>query len=469
MIKAACHVPGNTASTDSVMQVQRWLRRCSLTHKNCGNVDGNVPLPTRLIDVKSGLRLVNTKGMHGRYICLSHCWGTPATMTGTQTYKLTQGILERCTKSIDLNQLPRTFTDAIVFTRKLGLRYLWIDSLCIIQDDQDDWRHEASLMANIYENAYLTLGATVSSSDAGGLFRSNLPIHDPIELHGRTRKGENFTAFVRQQLPHQLTLEPLFQRAWILQERYLSPRFLHFAANELVWECKDGMDCECNANKLLESMESDPIGYCNAFKSYYIEAFTAPPYRVEVIWRDIVSNYSKLALSKGEDTLPALSGLAKRFSSLRSGDRYLAGLWYNSFAEDLVWWFLPSMLLKEKNRLRPRPIQWRAPTWSWASIDSAVSTRGTANEYDVNERSKRSKNPCIDVLAVHCVPAGNDVTGELSSGYAILKGPMMAGNFRFRPEQYEKHFISKGGVETRIWPDYSFDVLFGDYITLTED
>ncbi|KAJ8113251.1 hypothetical protein OPT61_g4575 [Boeremia exigua] len=456
MIRTACHIPGNTASTISVLQVQRWLSRCNSSHKNCGTIGSDVSLPTRLIDVESGLRLVETRGMHGRYVCLSHCWGSQATNTTDQTFKVTRGSLNSCITGIDFNILPRTFTDAITFTRKLGLKYLWIDSLCIIQDDENDWRHEAGLMASIYENATLTLGATASTSDAGGLFRSNSPIHDPVSLHGKTHKGKDYIVFARQQLPHYLHDEPLFQRAWIFQERYLSPRFLHFGSNELIWECREGMDCECNENEQLGSKESDSVGYYNAHKSYYIKAFTATPFKVQVYWRDIVDAYTGLALSHAKDTLPALSGLAKKFIGLRTGDEYLAGLWYNSFAEDLVWAVGLLSSSKQKSGLRSRPKQWRAPTWSWASVDSAVRTRGAA--YYHGEDHKSSHISCIDVLAVHCVPAGDDITGELLSGYAILKGPIMAGYFRFRPQQYRTHFMAKGGVEAEFNPDYRFDV-----------
>lgn len=164
MIRTACHVPGDTASVLSVLQVQRWLRRCSATHSKYGSIGLDVSLPTRLIDVEFGLRLVETKGMHNRYVSLSHCWGDRDSTTAKRTFKITRENLSSSLENIDFTSLPRTFIDAIIFTRKLGLKYLWIDSLCIIQDDQDDWRHEASLMANIYENAVLTLGATASAS-----------------------------------------------------------------------------------------------------------------------------------------------------------------------------------------------------------------------------------------------------------------------------------------------------------------
>ena len=393
--------------------------------------------------------------MHNRYVCLSHCWGNQDSTTAKQTFKTTRENLSSSLENIDFTSLPRTFTDAIIFTRKLGLKYLWIDSLCIIQDDEDDWRHEASLMANIYENAVLTLGATASASDAEGLFRSSSSIHDPIELRGKTSKGKRYIVYARRQLPHWMHDEPLFKRGWIFQERYLSPRFLHFASNELIWECKEGMDCECNENKLLETTKHDPVGYFNAFKSYYLEAYTASPYRVQVAWRDMVHAYTELNLSHAKDTLPALSGITKKFIGLRPEDIYLAGLWEFSFVQDLLW-HAGSFGISEKKDLRPRPEKWRAPTWSWASVDSAVMTRGASHNHGNDDGPGMTS--CIDVLAVNCIPAGDDITGELSSGYAVLRGSIMAGYFRFKPHRYESHCIAKGGYETKFSPDYRFDV-----------
>ncbi|KAJ4993159.1 hypothetical protein SVAN01_01511 [Stagonosporopsis vannaccii] len=452
MIKTAFHLPGDTASVSSVLQAKRWLRRCSATHANCGSVDLDVPLPTRLIHVEFGLRrlrLVETKGMRGRYACLSHCWGDQGSTMANQTSKTTRMNRSSNLENIDFTSLPRTFIDAVVFTKKLGLKYLWIDSLCIVQDDQDDWRHEASLMASIYENAVVTLGATASASSAEGLFRSSSSIHEPIELRGKTAKGKGYVLYGRSRLNHWLHDTSLFKRGWILQERFLSPRFLHFASNELIWECRHGMDCECSGQKLSETTESNPVGYFNAYKSNYLGAFTASPFRVQVAWRDVVNTYSQLNLSHAKDKLPALSGIAKKFTGIRPGDRYLAGLWESSFVEDLLW----RSISTGKKGLQPRPDKWRAPTWSWASVDSAVGTRGY--EYNHGNDHGSSLVPCIDVLAVNCVPAGEDITGELSSGYVVLRGWIMAARLRMHDGSY---CIGKGACTTEFFPDYQFDV-----------
>ncbi|KAF2272450.1 HET-domain-containing protein [Westerdykella ornata] len=457
MIRTACHLPGDSASDLSVVQVQRWLRRCSAAHRKCGSVDLDVPLPTRLIDVGSGLRLVETKGMRGRYVCLSHCWGDHTSTSAHQAFKTTRKNLDANLEKIEFTSLPKTYREAITFTRKLELRYIWIDSLCIIQDDEDDWRHEASLMANVYENAVLTLGATASASNTEGLFRVGSSTHRPIELRGETSNGEKYTVYARRALDHWIRDQPLFQRAWIFQERYLSPRFLHFTSNELIWECKECIDCECNQNTLLGAPKSNLVSYYNDPKSSYPDAFTASPYRVQVAWRDVVSAYTKLNLSYARDTLPAVSGIAKKFMGIRPGDRYLAGLWESSFVQDLLWNVI-SIGGTEKERIRPRPEKWRAPTWSWASVDSAVTSKGTLQSLvDIDEPGT---SPCVEVVAVDCTPAGHDITGELSSAHAILRGWIMAGyiSLKLTPNNYWQHYMTNRGDEARFFPNYRFDV-----------
>jgi hypothetical protein len=214
------------------------------------------------------------------------------------------------------------------------------------------------------------------------------------------------------------------------------------------------MDCECNSQKTLPVTKSNSIGYGNAFKSYYLEAFTASSHRVQVLWRDVVSSYDELTLTYLKDTLPALSGIAKRFMTLRPGDRYLAGLWEQSYAEDLIWRTGSSQ--GQGDGILPRPQTWRAPTWSWASVDSTTSSRGSS--WNRQEYDQPRWLYCIDVLAAQCIPAGDDITGELSDGFAVIRGAMMAGHFMDTPHKWERYHIARDGREATFWPDYVFDV-----------
>lgn len=215
------------------------------------------------------------------------------------------------------------------------------------------------------------------------------------------------------------------------------------------------MDCECSEKKLLDAQRENHIDYFNMIKHCYLGAFTASPFRVQVAWRDVVQFYTELSLSYSKDTLPALSGITKKFIELRPGDRYLAGLWERSFVQDLIW-SPTSYSHSQKSGIHPRPEKWRAPTWSWASVDSSISTWGVTDEWDNKDKSRM--DPFVEVLAVDCVAAGDDITGELSSGYAILRGSILAGHFGYRPQTYGSHWMTSDEYETSFRPDYTFDV-----------
>jgi hypothetical protein len=186
-----------------------------------------------------------------KYVCLSHCWGRAYHITTTSST-----IRDR-KAGIGWNELAKTFQDAITFTRRLGIRYLWIDSLCIVQDNSNDWSVQASKMPSICENAYVTLAATFSSSSAGGCFSQADSEFIARDFTVEDRSGKSHQIFVRRHLPHWLMADPrrpneldqdfpLLQRAWVIQERLQSPRILHFGRHELMWECMEATACECS-------------------------------------------------------------------------------------------------------------------------------------------------------------------------------------------------------------------------------
>lgn len=172
-------LPGDTASDHSFSTAQSWIQDCVANHKLCGP-DEPSPLPTRILhlgettnETAEGngddlqIRLIEpSSDQRERYISLSHSWGCE------QPLITTTATLEQHKTGIPLSQLPATFRDAVLICRKLGIHYLWIDSLCIIQDSDVDWQQEASRMASVYRNSYLTVYATASSSPSSGIFRS---------------------------------------------------------------------------------------------------------------------------------------------------------------------------------------------------------------------------------------------------------------------------------------------------------
>jgi Heterokaryon incompatibility protein (HET) len=144
-----------------------WLKICSETHGlRCTLIESM--LPTRVIDVDEPdsplCKLYCTDSEPGEWLTLSHCWGGKIPMTTTL-----QSLQSR-RNGIIMAEMPQTFQDAVVITRKLGYRYLWIDCLCIIQDSIEDWQTESVKMAEIYSNAVLNISADASSDPYQGIF-----------------------------------------------------------------------------------------------------------------------------------------------------------------------------------------------------------------------------------------------------------------------------------------------------------
>lgn len=196
------------------------------------------------------VRLVEDQTKFGRYATLSHCWGGQLSCITT-----TKNSRER-TVEIPWTELPQTFQDAIRYCLKLEIPYIWIDALCILQDDPTDWQVESSKMADIYQNSYITLAATSASCGAVGCFPKEMTENTHRIFQMETGMGMRHLIGVRHKLSHwddiistaaSQEYYPLLSRGWVFQERLLSPRVLHFARGELIWECGVETICECGS------------------------------------------------------------------------------------------------------------------------------------------------------------------------------------------------------------------------------
>lgn len=219
--------------------IKTWLHDCLQLHSKCREPDLSVSakIPARLLDVgplenscNNSIRL--KENVRSPYIALSHCWGT------TRHIVTEKANLESHKRGIPLESLPKTFQDAVELTKGIGLRHIWIDSLCIIQDDLLDWKNEAAKMADVYRNAYCTIAASGSKSDQEGVFlqRSQqdifeMPYH-AAKTHIAVTSNEDDVAAMLELHKSQLST-----RAWTIQERLLSRRILHFTNTRVIWEC----------------------------------------------------------------------------------------------------------------------------------------------------------------------------------------------------------------------------------------
>jgi hypothetical protein len=164
-VSPACAINENPDGPELFALASSWLSTCTQSHAACDTTSGESFLPSRLIDIGpndgSDPRLINTNGgidiSDNRYFALSHCWGT---LLGREVPKTTRAVLEEHKKKISLQDLSKTFRDAIVITRRLGLRYIWIDSLCIVQDDPQEFEVECGRMGLIYARSYCTISVS---------------------------------------------------------------------------------------------------------------------------------------------------------------------------------------------------------------------------------------------------------------------------------------------------------------------
>jgi len=251
-----------------------WLEACDTKH-TCLPESPPEFLPTRLIDVSPDstthtVRLLYTTSslpISTRYLALSHRWGPPRPATpstfGTapssdhppltrKTVRTTQ--LEDTTspsgtplshREIPLASLPATFHDAILVTRGLGVRYLWIDSLCIIQNSPEDWTRQSALMESVFSGAYCTIAAASASGTDDGFLRARPErARDVVVMRGGGDMPEFYVCEMVDDFEEDVGQNELQRRGWVLQERALSRRTIHFAARQTYWECGGGVRCE---------------------------------------------------------------------------------------------------------------------------------------------------------------------------------------------------------------------------------
>lgn len=398
-------------------------------HHDCQVQEFKPHLPSRILDIGEDddqIRLVEGDGRRTRYLCLSYCWG------GVQPLKtMTQNIADHMA-SIPWTAIPKLFQDLIGLARKLCIRYVWIDSLCIIQDDHEDWAKESSKMCQIYENSYLTVSATTANNCNAGLWDGSS--NSMEEMEGISAQGVHYSWLAIYGFPilhpslsdshmERAGLWPLLDRGWAFQERMLAPRVLHFLNGEMMWECKAETLCECG--------RMTPYGKSMKLHEYLNSGDSV---KQAAIWREIVQHYSCLKLTKVSDKLPALSGLAQKLMQALPNKRYLAGLWEDSLLEDLLW-----VKLTISENETPWTVSCPGPSWSWIAVDDAVSF-ATGSQHNPNftdpSTGKRCLKKYINIIAAHCELAFADRTGEVKNGVLTVEGRLYKGTLKIWKGSY---------------------------------
>ncbi|KAF2805678.1 HET-domain-containing protein [Mytilinidion resinicola] len=399
-----------TASTGP--EIWAWLLECKSTclksHSKCRQDHNEKFLPTRLLDIGpdqgSRIKLISNDDIPQssetptQYLSLSHKWGD------SKFLALTSLNISQLTAGIDLKELPQTFRDAVLVSRHLGHQYLWIDSLCIIQDSFADWEQEASTMGQVYQNSIFNIAASESDVSSHGLFRQkDNSLWKPFRIKFRTSliDKDYFCFYDRWKGFEDET--PLNARGWVLQERLLSPRTIHFAT-PVFWECRELVACPA---KMRISHQIPPEwNVKKIWPSWYSEHFDNT-WAILKFWETSVGKYTKCSLTKSFDKLIAISGIARVVQSILNDD-YVAGLWKHHLIRGLIWHVQPN-----KPFMIAKP--YRAPSWSWASIDGPIDT----------SLSQNACNPLATILACQTTGSNVDVFGNLTDGFIELTATLI--------------------------------------------
>jgi hypothetical protein len=362
--------------------IDEWTTGCVEYHAECSKRSiPSTELPTRLLDIGSKMSKkwkvvqvgVDAKEFE-KYVALSHRWAQ-------STPKLLAGGAFRPYSTYEDHQLPQHYRDIISICRAISIRYLWIDSLCIFQDSDDDFLQEAGKMASIYEKAFLTLSICWDFSYAGLFNHVNprtIPLPPPDGYQeSRHKEGLNpspssenyaFTECERR-FDLDITFALINRRGWVLQERFLSPRIVYLGNEQMYWECDKHIACETVPQGLqLVGKRGTP-------------RYTDVDERRHVSWAAVVETYSCCELTRKEDRMIAISGLARSLAE-RSCHTYFSGIWIEYWIPELLWRVNSATTLnmggatsEDESKIAPRAQRgFKGPSWSWASFSCKLFT-----------------------------------------------------------------------------------------------
>ncbi|KAH8660402.1 heterokaryon incompatibility protein-domain-containing protein [Xylariales sp. PMI_506] len=457
-------VSDTTWSNETWNKIITWIDRCRHDCKCLWDLGSDAwnYAPSRLIDVGENgdtvvhLRVKAEIGNPAPYIALSYCWG------GVEGHRLydkniqwdngpsTEDIeYESARNGIIVESLPKTFRDAIQITRRLGVRYLWVDSLCIIQNSWEDWEPAAKSMLSVYSMAYLTFAADGSKDSKGGLGLNRKPsLANPVVLAPEWDKEilhghDTFVLIPADFWKHLVSESFVGRRSWTLQERYLSRVVIHFGLTQVAFECCHSEYCETFPSGLPKSLLEDsharfksrePEKEGHRLRELHADANMdddeADDRSLDAyyLWSRMIEKYTQAGITRDADKLIAIYGLGSFMTHFffQYQDTYLGGAWYNILPSQLIWSVdtgYKSAVINSDGRSRnsfippaTRPQKRNAPTWSWASVRGPVLMpkplrRGSLVEITVSGHNKEDMGHHQNVLLV--------VGGSLHYGFVF--------------------------------------------------
>lgn len=387
--------------------LQDSLQQCCREHPNCAVYPEGF-VPTRLIYVGGGndaLRLRDSipPGEAVAWVALSHCWG------GGKPMSLTKATLDQLRENIAFANLPPTFQNAVTITRHLGLHYVWIDSLCIVQDDRADWEQEAALMGPVYNRAFIVISGASSPNPETPYLGPREADWLPKRFEFQPSPGFNLPIMVRQRSLLAAPLEqglyeppftsswatlkrvgPLYTRGWCFQESFLAKRIIHFTPGAIIYECQTHRRSEDQLPPYPLTMPGT-LGEVSTAEQWYM----------------IVKAYTTRQLTYASDKLPAIAGAATKMPQARTS-RYLAGLWSETLVLDLLWQVMPG---RAHTALTYKTEEQSAPSWSWASLN-----------WGITWNPLKSPQVVASVIQADTLVKGKNAYGEVSGGSITLRG-----------------------------------------------
>lgn len=396
-VKWTRELPDNTGSEASFSIAESWLETCLCGHSDGGSTQtphlfaDHSYTARRLVELSpTSVRVVDGASVKEPYATLSYCWGPSAQWPWGPRRIAETHLNFELEKGLSREALPKTIRQAVLVVERLKLRYLWVDAMCILQNDLSDWLRESKNMAAIYAEAQINIAASCSTDKEAGLFntrsRSQHHLYNGCVQMNSTVNGKPSTLYFWSRalddkdtgpdaFRDQIDQGPLATRAWVCQERIASPRTLHFGKTQLFWQCTHTLATEDNLGTKFPSFEDD-----RPWRSFFLPGGAekcAGPYEwdekgltiegFDTLWYGLIvpKHYSRRVLTEPNDKLVAISGLANKLKSYRPTMRYLAGLWSGLVLEGLLWSAQgPSQKWKDNKYV--------APTWSWASWNGGI-------------------------------------------------------------------------------------------------
>ncbi|KAG8530178.1 uncharacterized protein KY384_005661 [Bacidia gigantensis] len=398
----------NTGTEATLSLCRRWIKDCDRTHELCKFNRQGRKFPQRILEINHFddswcLRLpaAGTVDLQSNYMTVSHCWGKITPL------KLVEHLFSELQQWQPFSRLPKSFQDAVLVTKFLGIKYLWIDALCIIQDSEEDWANQSARMSGVYTGSFCNISIAGASDSDGGCFndRSISALRFPrVHLQGSEQEMPDVLIFNEDKMIAGVEDQPVNKRAWVVQERLLAPRKIHFGSSEVFWECQELMASESFPKEVPRDL-------------YRQSNFNTTPNNMEdnritddtfELWMRIRAQYSSCNLTFAKDKLVAISGVIDLLQQL-TGHSFIAGLWSSIIPYQLCW---------TASGVNRSPYDsYIAPSWSWASISGKIAWQ---------EASILDYHTLIEVVEIQVEPAiSTKPNGVLKGGFLTLEGGLL--------------------------------------------